>query len=85
VIAGLVASLGGSRLLRSALRLALGVAAVVLMLLACRRSGERVGRLLEQREILERSHDVQRQMLEAAARRPRDRGELAERLRDGGF
>ena len=57
----------------------------LLLLLACRRSGERLGRLLEQRETLERSHDVQRQMLEAAARRPRDRGELAERLRDGRF
>jgi hypothetical protein len=85
VIAGLLATLGGSRLLRSALRLALTVAAVLLLLLACRRSGERLGRLLEQRETLERSHDVQRDMLEAAARRPRDRGELAERLRDGGF
>ena len=46
---------------------------------------ERLGRLLEQRETLERSHDVQREMLEAAARRPRDRGELAERLRNGRF
>jgi hypothetical protein len=85
VIAGLLATLGGSRLLRSALRLALTVAAVLLLLLACRRSGERLGRLLEQRETMERSHAVQREMLEAAARRPRDRGELAERLRDGGF
>jgi hypothetical protein len=85
VIAGLLAALAGSRLLRSALRLALTVAAVLLLLLACRRSGERLGRLLEQREMLERSHDVQRQMLEAAARRPRDLDELAERLRDGRF
>jgi hypothetical protein len=29
--------------------------------------------------------DVQRQMLEAAARRPRDRDDLADRLRDGQF
>jgi hypothetical protein len=85
VIAGLVASLGGSRLLRSALRLGLKVAAILLLLLACRRSGERLGRLLEQRETLERSHDVQRQMLEAAARRPRGRDELADRMRDGRF
>jgi hypothetical protein len=85
VIAGFLAALGGSRMLRSALRLGLAVTAVLLLLLACRRSGERLGRLLEQRETLERSHDVQRQMLEAAARRPRDRGELADRLRDGRF
>jgi hypothetical protein len=77
--------IAGSRLARSALRLGLTVAAVLLLLLACRRSGERLGRLIEQRETLERSHDVQREMLEAAARRPRDRGELAERLRDGQF
>jgi hypothetical protein len=85
VIAGLLAALGGSRLLRSALRLGLAVAAVLLLLLACRRSGERLGRLLEQRESLERNHDVQRQMLEAAARRPRDCNELAERLRNVRF
>jgi hypothetical protein len=85
VIAGLLAALRGSRLLRSALRFGLAVAAVLLLLLAFRRSGERLGRLLEQRETLERSNDVQREMLEAAGRRPRDRGELAERLRNGRF
>ena len=85
MIAGLLAALGGSRLLRSALRFGLAVAAVLLLLLACRRSGERLGRLLEQPRSSERSNDVQREMLEAAARRPRDRGELAERLRDGRF
>jgi hypothetical protein len=83
VIARILAVVSGSGLLRSALRLGLAVAAVLLLLLACRRSGERLGRLLEQRETLERSHDVQREMLEAAARRPRDRGDLAERLWDG--
>jgi hypothetical protein len=85
VIAGFLAAIGSSRLLRSALRLRLAAAAVLLLLLACRRSGERLGRLLEQRETLERSHDGQRQMLEAAAHRPRDRDELAERLRNGRF
>ena len=85
MIAGFLTALGGSRLLRSALRLGLAVAAILLLLLACRRSGERLGRLLEERETLERTHDVQRDMLEAAARRPRDRGELADRLRDGRF
>jgi hypothetical protein len=85
VITGLLAAIGGSRLVRSALRFGLDAAAVLLLLLACRRSGERLGRLLEQRETLERSHDVQREMLEAAARRPRDCDELAERLRNGRF
>jgi hypothetical protein len=85
VIAGLLAALGGSRPMRSAVHVSLAAAAVILLLLPCRRSGERLGRLLEQRETLERSNDVQREMLEAAARRPRDRDELAERLRDGRF
>jgi hypothetical protein len=85
VIAGLVAALGGGRLIRSALRFALTVAAVLLLLLACRRSGERLGRLGERLETSVKTNDVQREMLEAAARRPRDRGELAGRLRDGRF
>ena len=33
----------------------------------------------------EKTNDVQRQMLDAAARRPRDRSNLADRLRDGRF
>ena len=84
MIAGLLASLGSGRLGRLALRIAALVAAVLLFLLACRRSGERLGRSAERLEASERTHDVQRKMLEAAAR-PRDRGELAERLRDGRF
>ena len=85
MIAGLVAALAGSRLIRSALRCALTVAAVLLLLLASRRSGERLGRLGERLEASEKTYDVQREMLEAAARRPRDRDELAKRLRDGQF
>ncbi len=34
---------------------------------------------------LERTHAIQRQMLEAASRRPRNRDDLLERLREGGF
>ena len=85
MIVGLLAWLGAGRLVRSVLRIAILVAAILLLLLACRRSGERLGRALERLETLERTNDVQRKMLEAAARRPRDRGELAERLRDGRF
>jgi hypothetical protein len=85
VIAGLMARLGAGRLGRSALRVAALAAAILLLLLACRRSGERLGRMAERLEASERTNDVQREMLEAAARRPRDRGELAGRLRDGRF
>jgi hypothetical protein len=85
VIAGMLAFFGAGRLGRLALRTAAMVAAILLLLLACRRSGERLGRALERLEAAERSNDVQRDMLEAAARRPRTRGELAERLRDGQF
>ena len=85
MIAGLLASVGAGRLGRAVLRIGLLVAAILLLLLACRRSGERLGRLLERLEASEKTNDVQREMLEAAARRPRDLGELAERLRDGRF
>jgi hypothetical protein len=85
VIAGFLACLGAGRVGRAALRIAVLAAAVLLLLLACRRSGERLGRLLERLEASERTNEVQQDMLEAAARRPRDRGELAERLRDGRF
>jgi hypothetical protein len=85
VIAGMLAELGVGRLGRVALRIGLLLAAVLLLLLACRRSGERLGRLGERLEASEKTNDVQREMLEAAARRPRDRGELAERLREGRF
>ena len=86
MIAGLLAALGaagGSAAPPCASRCL--VATILLLLLACRRSGERLGRLGERLETSEKTNDVQREMLEAAARRPRDRGELAGRLRDGRF
>lgn len=58
---------------------------ITLFLLSLRRSGERVGRLAERIENTEKANDIQRQMLEAASRRPHDRDELAQRLRDGEF
>jgi hypothetical protein len=85
IAAGLLACLGAGRIGRAALRAAVLATAILLLLLACRRSGERLGRLLERLESAERTNDVQQDMLEAAARRPRDRGELAERLREGRF
>lgn len=39
--------------------------------------------MAERIEAMENANDVQRRMLDAAARRPHSRDELAERLRDG--
>jgi hypothetical protein len=85
VIGGLLATLAGSALARATLRYGAIAITVALFLFALRRSGERAGRLAERLKTTEKANDVQRQMLEAAARRPRDRDELAERLRDGEF
>ena len=41
------------------------------------------GRNAERIENMRRTVEVQRDQLEAASRRPRDRGELAQRMRDG--
>ncbi len=59
--------------------------AIVLFLMSISRTGERVGRLAERFETREKANEIQRRMLQAAARRPRDRDELVDRLRDGGF
>jgi hypothetical protein len=58
---------------------------ILLFLLNLRRSGERVGRVAERLETMEKNNETQRRMLEAAARRPRNRDELVDRLRNGGF
>lgn len=71
--------------MRAALRSGAVLLSVLLFLLSLRRAGERAGRLAEQLETMEKTHDAQRRMLEAAARRPSSRGDLAERLRDGQF
>ena len=85
MIGGLVGALAGSERARAALRYGVSVLAVLLFLLALRRSGERAGRLAERLETMERTYDAQRRMLEVAARRPSTCGDLAERLRDGQF
>ncbi|MDZ4392592.1 hypothetical protein [Cypionkella sp.] len=85
MIAGLLTGIATSPRMRAALRYGAIVLAVLLFLLSLRRSGERAGRLAERLKATEKANDVQSQMLEAAARRPRDRNELAERLRDGSF
>ena len=85
MIGGLLTGIATSPWMRAALRYGAIALAVLLFLLSLRRSGERVGRLAERLETSEKVNDIQRQMLDAAARRPRDRNELAERLRDGRF
>ncbi len=69
-------------------RLTIGIAligAVLLFLLNLRRAGETAGRHAERLKQLERQNDIQRRMLEASSNRPRDRDDLADRLRDGPF
>ncbi len=85
MIATLLGAIAVSPWMRAALRYGAIAVAVLLFLLSLRRSGERAGRLAERLETSEKTNDVQRQMLDAAARRPRDRNELADRLRDGHF
>ena len=85
MITALLTWLAVSSWARAALRYGATALAVLLFLLALRRSGERAGRLAERLETSEKTNDVQRQMLDAAARRPRDRNDLADRLRDGRF
>jgi hypothetical protein len=70
---------------RKAAGFALAGLTVSLFLLNLRRTGERAGRAAEQLENLERSHAIHRQMLDAAANRPRDRDAFIDRLRGGRF
>lgn len=65
--------------------IALVALTIILFLFNLRRAGEHAGRAAERLETLERTHAIQRQMLDAAARRPRDRDDLLDRLREGGF
>jgi hypothetical protein len=70
---------------RKALGLLLAILTIALFLLNLRRAGERAGRLAERLSTTERTHEIQRQMLDAASRRPADRDALADRMRDGQF
>lgn len=77
--------LTGSRLALAVGKWAAIALTVSLFLVSLRRSGERAGRLAERIENRETVNEIQRRMLEATARRPHNRNELAERLRDGEF
>ena len=70
---------------RTALRYGATALTIALFLLSIRRAGERTGQLAERLETTEKANETQRRMLEAAARRPRNRDELVDRLRDGWF
>lgn len=72
-------------LARSMAGCALVALAVTLFIFNHRRAGERACRAAERLDQMERSNAIQRQMLEAASRCPRDRDDLLERLRQGGF
>ena len=85
MIVALLGAIAASPWMRAALRYGAIALAVLLFLLSLRRTGERAGRLAERLETSEKTNDVQRQMLDAAARRPRDRDDLSGRLRDGHF
>ncbi|PIV75015.1 MAG: hypothetical protein COW55_07190 [Rhodobacteraceae bacterium CG17_big_fil_post_rev_8_21_14_2_50_65_11] len=82
---GWITAILASGLARKALGMALAAITIILFLLNLRRAGERAGRLAERLKSTERTHAIQRQMLEAASRRPRDRDALAQRMRDGRF
>ena len=57
------------------------IGAVAAILLGARRAGRNAERV----ERIRRTIEVQHDQLDAASRRPRDRDELARRMRDGSF
>ncbi len=85
MIASILGGIAATPWMRASLRYGAIAVTIVMFLLAIRRSGERVGRIAERLETTEKANAIQRRMLEAASRRPRDRAELVDRLRDGGF
>ena len=82
---GWIATILVSRTARRALTLILAAFTIAPFLLNLRRAAERAGRLAERHATSERTHEIQRQMLDAASRRPADRDARARRLRDGRF
>ena len=82
---GWIASILASGPARKAMGLLLAALTIALFLLNLRRAGERSGRLAERLATSEKTHEIYRQMLDAAARRPRGRNDLLDRLRDGRF
>jgi len=81
----LIAWFTGSRFALAVGKWAAIALTISLFLLSLRRSGERAGRLAERIENTEKANEIHRRMLEVTTRRPHDRDELAQRLRDGEF
>lgn len=82
---GWITALFASSPARKALGLLLAALTIALFLLNLRRAGERAGQLGERLSTSERTNEIQRQMLDAASRRPADRDALAQRMRYGRF
>ena len=74
----------GQFLVPFALRLA-GLAAIIAAVLAVLLGARQAGRNAERLDRMRKNLEIQRAQLEAASRRPRDRDELLERMRDGTF
>jgi len=83
--ASLVAGLLARPWARRGAAIALALLTIALFILNLRRTAERAGRAAERLETLERNDVIHRQMLDAAARRPRSRDDLLDRLRGGDF
>jgi hypothetical protein len=73
------------QLLRRLAATSLMIMASALFLLNLRRQGKRAGHAAERLTHLENIDHAQREMLDAAADRPRNHDDLLERLRRGGF
>ena len=73
-----------SAMRRYALKLA-GLFAIIGAVVAILFSARQAGRNAERVERMRRNIEVQREQLDAASRRPRDRDELARRMRDDTF
>ena len=82
---GVITAILASGPARKALGLLLAATTIALFLLNLRRAGERAGRLAERLSTSEKAREIQRKMLDAASRRPADRDDLAQRMRDGKF
>jgi hypothetical protein len=85
MIASILGGIVATPWARAALRYGAIALTIVLFVLSIRRVGERIGRTAERLETSEKANEIQCRMLEVAARRPRDRDELVDRLRAGGF
>jgi len=85
MVAAMLAGLFTRPWARRIIGAALAALTVVLFLFNIRRAGERAGRAAERLETLEALTHAQSQMLDEAARRPRSRDDLLDRLRDGEF